>query len=80
MELIKSRIPLPKTKAGHFKLPHWNSTVIREKLTSYGSSAIIRTSVCNYHIIFWDITEKITIFTNCYNNLPFLYRLWNEII
>lgn len=76
--MMSELIPIPKTKAGqYYKLG--DITVIRERLTSYGSQAIVKRATC-YVVIMWDNEALSYILSDCDNNFSFAQKLWEEIV
>ncbi len=71
-------IPIPKTRAGQYIRGN-DITVIKERLTSYGSMAIVKSDNC-YFVIYWDYDTMSFIFSDCGKNIRFLNVLWEEII
>lgn len=76
--MLSELITIPKTRAGQY-IKGNDITVIKERLTSYGSMAIVKDDEC-YLIIYWDQVSTSFIFSDCGNNIRFLNTLWEEII
>lgn len=76
--MLSELIPIPKTRAGQY-IKGDDVTVIKERLTSYGSMAIIKSDNC-YLVIYWDSDTTTFIFSDCGHNTRFLNTLWEEII
>ncbi len=75
---LDNRIPIPKTRAGQF-FKEEDQTVIRERLTSYGSMAIVRL-LRKYIVVYHDFDAKSICFTNCGINVRLMNSLWCEIV
>lgn len=76
--MLNELINRPKTKAGQYQYKN-DTKVVKERLTSYGSSAILRMN--NYYIIvYWDSEAKVYALSYCGTNVSMLNRMWNEIV
>ena len=68
----------PKKRAGQFFKAE-RQIVIKERLTSYGSQALVRIGN-KFIIVYWDCSDKRTIFTDCHQNIRIAHKLWREIV
>lgn len=76
--MLNQLIPIPKTRAGqYFKLG--DITVIKERLTSYGSQALVKRFDC-YVVVYWDNEAMSYILSDCDDNMSFAQKLWEEVI
>ena len=80
--MLDGLVILPKTRAGqHFK--ELDVTVIRERLTSYGSQAFVKldnNEVIDYIVVYYDQFEDMILFINCHHNIRLAQSMWCEIV
>jgi len=76
--MLNEIINKPKTKAGQYEY-HENQRVIKERITSFGSSAIVE-RLQGYIIIYWDIEANSYALSYCGFNMRILKSLWEEIV
>lgn len=76
--MLDNIIPLPKTKAGLF-FRNEKHRVVRERLTSYGSIAII-ISNNNFIITAWFSDNRSYKFINCGYDVKLINELWRDLI
>jgi len=76
--MLSGLIPIPKTRAGQYIRGN-EVRVIKERITSYGSMAIIINDGC-YLIIYYDTNSTSFIFSDCGHNTKFINMLWEEMI
>lgn len=76
--MLDGLITIPKTRAGQY-IKGDSIRVIKERLTSYGSMALVNSNNC-YLIIYWDLNSLSFLFTDCGRNIRFINTMWEEIV
>jgi hypothetical protein len=76
--MFSELVRMPKTNAGRY-FKGEDIRVIKERITSFGSSAIITDDTC-WFIVYWDYEAQSYIVTDCSRNVSFVKKLWSEIV